>query len=163
MEARGWFVHSQSRLTLPRDATNRDVRQREWDCNSYQCLPCIRTADRDRTGESVLAGRQRPTSKSSASVLPDRLKTPSPGVRQLHYPSEIEWIRGRIFNNSVLTAKKTPHFTVTKIDRLTLFKEIIAVYSENRKKPTNIHRRQSADLLINRAGGTYIYHWRWKC
>jgi hypothetical protein len=34
-----------------------------------------------------------------------------------------------MFKNSVRTAKKT-HFTVTKINRLTLFKEIIAVYSE---------------------------------
>jgi hypothetical protein len=35
------------------------------------------------------------------------------------------------------TAKKTPHFTVTKINRLTLFKEIIAVYGENRTKDVN--------------------------
>jgi hypothetical protein len=39
-----------------------------------------------------------------------------------------------LFKNSGRTAKKTPHFTVTKINRLTLFKEIIAVYSENRTK-----------------------------
>jgi hypothetical protein len=32
-----------------------------------------------------------------------------------------------IFNNSVRTAKKTQHFTVTKINRLTLFKEVNAV------------------------------------
>jgi hypothetical protein len=42
-----------------------------------------------------------------------------------------------IFNNSVRTAKKTPHFTVTKINWLTLFKGIIAVYSENRTKDVN--------------------------
>jgi hypothetical protein len=35
--------------------------------------------------------------------------------------------------DSVRTAKKTPHFTVTKINRLTLFKEIIAVCSENHR------------------------------
>jgi hypothetical protein len=34
-----------------------------------------------------------------------------------------------IFKNLVRTAKKTPHSTVTKINWLTLFKEIIAVYS----------------------------------
>jgi hypothetical protein len=34
-------------------------------------------------------------------------------------------------NNSVPTRKKTPHFTVTKSNWLTLFKEIIALYSEN--------------------------------
>jgi hypothetical protein len=38
-----------------------------------------------------------------------------------------------IFKNSVRTGKKTPHFTVTEINRLTLFKEIIAVYSEDYK------------------------------
>jgi hypothetical protein len=36
-----------------------------------------------------------------------------------------------LFKNSVRTAKKTQYFTVTKINRLTLFKEIIAVYCEN--------------------------------
>jgi hypothetical protein len=39
-----------------------------------------------------------------------------------------------IFKNSVRTAKKTPHFTVTKINWLTLFKGIIAVYSEGHTK-----------------------------
>jgi hypothetical protein len=33
--------------------------------------------------------------------------------------------------NSARTAKKTLHFTVTKINWLTLFKEIIAVNKEN--------------------------------
>jgi hypothetical protein len=33
-----------------------------------------------------------------------------------------------IFKNSVRTAKKTPHFTIAKINWLTLCKEIIAVY-----------------------------------
>jgi hypothetical protein len=36
-----------------------------------------------------------------------------------------------LFKNSVRTSKRTPHFTITKINWLTLFKEIIAVYSEN--------------------------------
>jgi hypothetical protein len=31
----------------------------------------------------------------------------------------------------------TPNFTITKNNWLTLFKEIIAVYSENREKPIN--------------------------
>jgi hypothetical protein len=34
---------------------------------------------------------------------------------------------GMNVKNPVRTAKKAPHFTVTKINRLTLFKEIIAV------------------------------------
>jgi hypothetical protein len=42
-----------------------------------------------------------------------------------------------IFKNSVRTAKKTQLFTITKINWLTLFKEIIAVYSENHTKPIN--------------------------
>jgi hypothetical protein len=42
-----------------------------------------------------------------------------------------------IFKNSVRTAKKTPHFTITTINWLTVFKEIIAVYSENRTELIN--------------------------
>jgi hypothetical protein len=45
-----------------------------------------------------------------------------------------------IFNNSVRTAKKTPHFTITKINRLTLFKEINVVCNENHMKRTNTKR-----------------------
>jgi hypothetical protein len=44
---------------------------------------------------------------------------------------------GLIFNSLVRTAKKTQHFTITKINWLTLFKEIIAVYSENHTKHIN--------------------------
>jgi hypothetical protein len=36
-----------------------------------------------------------------------------------------------------------------------LFKEIIAVYSENRTKSI----RENAEVLIVKAGGTYSYHW----
>jgi hypothetical protein len=42
-----------------------------------------------------------------------------------------------LFKNPVRTSKRTPHFTITKINWLTLFKEIIAVYSENHAKPIN--------------------------
>jgi hypothetical protein len=38
-----------------------------------------------------------------------------------------------VFKGSVRTSKRTPHFTITKINWLTLFKEIIVVYSENNK------------------------------
>jgi hypothetical protein len=58
------------------------------------------------------------------------------------------WI---IFKNSVRTAKKTQHFTITKINWLTLFKEIIAVYTENLTKYT-------MKLLIFKAGGTNSSH-----
>jgi hypothetical protein len=43
----------------------------------------------------------------------------------------------QILKNSVRTAKKTLHFTITKINWLTLFKEIITVYSENHTKYIN--------------------------
>jgi hypothetical protein len=42
-----------------------------------------------------------------------------------------------IFKNSAHTSKRTPHFTITKINLLTLFKEIIAVYTENHTRPIN--------------------------
>jgi hypothetical protein len=42
-----------------------------------------------------------------------------------------------VFKNSVRTAKKTQHFTITKINWLMLFKKIIVVYSENHNKPIN--------------------------
>jgi hypothetical protein len=42
-----------------------------------------------------------------------------------------------LFKNSVHTSKRTLHFTVTSINFLTLFMEIIAVYSENHAKPIN--------------------------
>jgi hypothetical protein len=40
----------------------------------------------------------------------------------------------KIFKNSVPTAKKTQLFTITNNNWLTLFKKLIAVYSENRTK-----------------------------
>jgi hypothetical protein len=42
-----------------------------------------------------------------------------------------------LFNNSARTSKRTPHFTITTINWLMLFKEIIAVYSEKNAKPIN--------------------------
>jgi hypothetical protein len=42
-----------------------------------------------------------------------------------------------LFKNSVRTSKRTQHFTITKINWLTLFKEIIADYAENHTKPIN--------------------------
>jgi hypothetical protein len=52
--------------------------------------------------------------------------------------------RAKILKTSVRTAKKTPHFTVTKINRLTVFKEIIAVYCDNRTKHINTLCGQNA-------------------
>jgi len=42
-----------------------------------------------------------------------------------------------LFRSSVRTSKRTSSFTITKIYWLTLFKEIIAVYSKNHAKPIN--------------------------
>jgi hypothetical protein len=46
-----------------------------------------------------------------------------------------------MFKNSVRTSKRTPHFTITKLNWLTLFKEIIAVYTENHMKLINTKHR----------------------
>jgi hypothetical protein len=64
-----------------------------------------------------------------------------------------------ILKSSVRTANKTKHFTITKINWLMLFKEIIAVYSENYTKPINTLRGQNAEVLIVQADGTYSYQW----
>jgi hypothetical protein len=40
-----------------------------------------------------------------------------------------------------------------------LFKEIIAVYSENHTKHISTLCGYSAELVIVKAGGTYSYHW----
>jgi hypothetical protein len=58
-----------------------------------------------------------------------------------------------LFNNPVRTSKRTPHFTITKINWLMLFKEIIAVYSENHAKPINTKCR----ITTVKAGGSYSY------
>jgi hypothetical protein len=71
------------------------------------------------------------------------------------------WI---IFKNPVRTAKKTQLFTITKINWLTLFKEIISVYSVNHTKLINTLSGQNAELLNVKDGGIYSYHWaraRW--
>jgi hypothetical protein len=60
-----------------------------------------------------------------------------------------------MFNNSVRTAKEAPYFTVTKINRLTLFKEIIAVYSENHKN----QKITNEELSTVGTDGVYSYHW----
>jgi hypothetical protein len=39
-----------------------------------------------------------------------------------------------------------------------LFKEIIAVYSRDRKKPTNTLCGKNVECWIVKAGGTYSYH-----
>jgi hypothetical protein len=63
-----------------------------------------------------------------------------------------------LFKNPVRTSKRTPHFTITKINWLTLFKEIIGVYTKNHRGPINTCCWQNAELLIAKANGIYSYH-----
>jgi hypothetical protein len=42
-----------------------------------------------------------------------------------------------LFKNSVHTSKRTPHFKITNINWLMMFKEIIAVIRENHAEPIN--------------------------
>jgi hypothetical protein len=60
-----------------------------------------------------------------------------------------------LFKNSVRTSKRTPHFTITTISWLMLFKEIIAVYTEAHTK----QKIQNSALLIVQAGGINSYQW----
>jgi hypothetical protein len=60
-----------------------------------------------------------------------------------------------LFKNPVRTSKRTPHFTITKINWLKLFKEIIAVYCKNHTKPigTKYSFRDFFKIAV-----TYNYH-----
>jgi hypothetical protein len=60
-----------------------------------------------------------------------------------------------LFKNPVHTSKRTPHFIITEINWLTLFKEIIAAYSVNHAEPVNKKRQE---LLNIKVVGTHIYH-----
>jgi hypothetical protein len=57
-----------------------------------------------------------------------------PSFMKIRQPFEAE---AGLNKYSVRTAKKTPHFTITKINWLTLFKEIIVIYSDNHMKYIN--------------------------
>jgi hypothetical protein len=62
------------------------------------------------------------------------------------------------FKSSVLTSKKTQPMYITRINWLMLFREIIAVFSENHMIPINTLCGQTAELLIVKAGGI-VHHW----
>jgi hypothetical protein len=57
-----------------------------------------------------------------------------------------------LFKNPVHTSKRTPNFTITKTIWLMLFKEIIAVYSENHAK-----KIQNEALQTVKEDGSYSY------
>jgi hypothetical protein len=54
--------------------------------------------------------------------------------RNLTLPSRSS---SKMFKNLVRTSKRTSHFTIIKINLLTLFKEIIADYNETHTRPIN--------------------------
>jgi hypothetical protein len=58
-----------------------------------------------------------------------------------------------LFKNSVRTSTRTPNFAITKINWLTMLKEIIAVYSENHTKPINT----KCSITDWKADGSYSY------
>jgi hypothetical protein len=53
-----------------------------------------------------------------------------------------------LFKNPVRTSKRTSHFTITKINWLTLFKEMIAVYTEDHTKHTNAECNVSDEQML---------------
>jgi hypothetical protein len=57
-----------------------------------------------------------------------------------------------LFKNSVRTSKRTQHFTITEINWLMLFKEMMNIYREKHKE----HIYTNAELLIVKAGGMFI-------
>jgi hypothetical protein len=53
-----------------------------------------------------------------------------------------------LFKNSVRTSKRTPHFTITKINWLMLFKEITAVYSGNHAEPLTFEAKARLNIIF---------------
>jgi hypothetical protein len=62
-----------------------------------------------------------------------------------------------LFKNSVRTSKRTPYFTITKINWLTLFKDVITLWSKIIQNPYI----QNSGLLTAKGAGTYSYHLAW--
>jgi hypothetical protein len=81
----------------------------------------------------VQSGAQLGYEMSTKSKHSDKGKLPI----TIHTYSLMTKLIYTTFRNSALTANKTQNFTITQINWLTLFKEIIAVYSENRAKYIN--------------------------
>jgi hypothetical protein len=61
-----------------------------------------------------------------------------------------------LFKNPVRTSKRTPHFTITDINWLTLFKEIIGLFWESHEARNTAGKAQSYWLF---ECGTLRYHW----
>jgi hypothetical protein len=69
-----------------------------------------------------------------------QLRLPISGFRVYFSPLKMNLVL-IIFKNLVRTSKRTPHFTIKNISWLTLFKEVITVYTKNRTKFINAARR----------------------
>jgi hypothetical protein len=61
----------------------------------------------------------------------------------------------KIYTNSVRTSQETHYVSATKPNRLMLFREIVAVYCENRTEHRDILCVQNAEFWCVKAGGTY--------
>jgi hypothetical protein len=64
-----------------------------------------------------------------------------------------------LFKNSVRTSKRAPHFTITNINWLTLFKEIIAIYTENHTKKESEAVPLQAMVALGVRGGIAPTHY----
>jgi hypothetical protein len=51
-----------------------------------------------------------------------------------------------VYKNSVRTSQETHYISATKLNRLMLFGETVAVYCENHKEHANTLRGQSAEV-----------------
>jgi hypothetical protein len=63
-----------------------------------------------------------------------------------------------MYKNSVRTSQETHYVSATKPNRLMLFREIIAVYCENRTKHINRVCGQNVEFFNIKASGIYSYH-----
>jgi hypothetical protein len=60
-----------------------------------------------------------------------------------------------LYKNSVGTSQQTHHASMTTVNRLMLFTEVIAVYCENHMENINTLCGQNAELFIGKTGGIY--------
>jgi hypothetical protein len=63
------------------------------------------------------------------------------------------------YNDRVRTSQETHYVSATKLNRLMLFGERVAVYSEHQTEHTNKMRGQNAEFQYANAGGIYSNHW----
>jgi hypothetical protein len=70
--------------------------------------------------------------------------------------------RDFIYKNPVRTSEETHQVSITKSNRLMLFREIIPVYCENHMEHTNTLCGQNSDFLCVKAGGAYSYRCAFK-